>query len=51
MCPSPREQGELFYKLLKMGRDKAHLQTDLNRGFCTFTLYKFGVWTEVTLRH
>jgi hypothetical protein len=39
-------QGELLYKLLKQpDPDKA--TADLRRGFCTFTLYKFGVWTEV----
>jgi hypothetical protein len=39
-------QGELLYKLLKQpNHDKA--TADLRRGFCTFTLYKFGVWTEV----
>ena len=39
-------QGELFYKLLR-NRDGA--DDDLKKGFCTFLLYKFGTWAEVTV--
>lgn len=41
-------QGELFFKLLKQ-QDQGRRQAELRKGFCTFQLFKFGTWTEVTV--
>lgn len=40
------EYGPLFKRLL---RDPERTAENLRRGFCTFMLYKFGRWAEVTV--